>query len=59
MSMTSEGLRITIRGRVRPVTDLGRLADIRNACDRVLKRNGLSTELLCSRRAKPKGDRRS
>ena len=53
MSMTSEGLRITIRGRVKPVTDHSSLADIRTACNRALANNGLKPgELL-----RPKGKR--
>lgn len=46
MSMTSEGLRITIRGRRKPVTDLGSLVDIRNACDRALRKSGLNADEL-------------
>lgn len=46
MSMTSEGLRITIRGRQKPVTDLGSLADIRRACNRALRRSGLDSSAL-------------
>lgn len=56
MSMTDEGLRITIRGRRKPVTDLGSLRDIREACNRAISKNGLRAgELL---RPSKKGSRR-